>query len=218
MISLTIALVDPQPVARNGLKWALASSCFSNSVILEADSHQALTEVSLTTKIDMLLTDVSLPDRIGVEWLKEIKTKGLARFVAVHTALDNELLIRTVFRMGVRGFISKNLDPLHVINCLVAMAAGDHYVSSNYQLSIERWLALGKASRKRSLFELTSREYQVVSELAAGKNNAEIADSLRLSKRSIETYRSNILQKLGFRSTNELVAFAVRTGFTYSKF
>lgn len=218
MKTYTIVLVDPQPVARNGLKWVLASSCFSKANILEADSLGALTQTLLKSRADMILTDVLVPDRIGIDWIRELKSSGFARCIAVHTAVDHELLVRSIFRLGARGFVSKNLDSAHVVECLAAMAVGDHYVASNHRVSIERWLASGSAAKKRNALELTRREYSVVSLLAAGKNTVEIAAVLGLSARSVETYRSHILQKLGFRNTSELMAFAVGTGFVRPSF
>lgn len=207
----TILLADPQPVTRNGLRWVLASSRFSNAAVFEADGLDAALEKIRQEGIEVLIADVSPPVAAGVDGLARIRAAFPALRMVVHTALDQEPLIRHLLRIGVNGFVAKNSEAFRLVECLVAVAAGELYIASQHAVVMQDPRA-GEVPKKNAYLGLTPRQHQLVSLLAAGNKSSEIAAKLGISIRSVETYRSKLLQKLKVRNTGELISWGIKTG------
>lgn len=206
-----ILLVDPQPVTRNGLRWALSSSRFSNVTLVEAGGLDAGIELIRQEGIDLLISDVNPPVTAGVEGLSAIRLAFPALGIVAHTALDHEALIRQLLRVGVNGFVAKNSDAFRMVECLLAVVAGQVYIASQHPVSLPDQAAGGLLKKNRYL-GLTPRQHQLVGLLAEGNKSSEIADKLGISIRSVETYRSKLLQKLKVRNTGELISWGIKTG------
>lgn len=209
--SLKILLADPHPVTRNGLRWVVSSSRFSNAELYEAGSVDEISRAMEQSPIDLLVTEVAQPDVDGVDWLLNVRTACPDAGIIVHSALDHDMLIHHLFRMGVRAFVAKHSEAFHLVEALLAVTSGNRYVASK-RGAIDDFSTDVAGTKARNYLGLTRRQQQLVGFLAAGNKSSEIADKLGISIRSVETYRSKLLQKLKIKNSSELISLGIKTG------
>jgi DNA-binding NarL/FixJ family response regulator len=181
---------------------------------VQAQSVPELKACIEKTNFDVLVTELvftpSLPD---VGWLSEVKFAQPELRIAVYSSLDNVFVIRNLFQKRVQGFVSKSCHPITVVECIMSLVLGDTYLASQHSTTCQVIADDSSKGTDRS-FKLTPREQQIVERLSLGLNSREISKDLCISRRSVETYRSKLLQKMKVKNTGELMAFIGRTGIT----
>ncbi len=199
---IRILIADDHYVVRMGLV-ALVNMEPDMEVVAEAnDGIQAL-ELFARHQPDLALLDLRMPGKSGIQTTKEIRTKFPAARILVLSAYDGDEDIHRALRAGAHGYVLKNSTGDKLVPALRAVAAGQNWIPKE--------VASRLASRKL-LEELTSREVQVLNELAKGLANKEIADALNISKHTVKDHLKSILGKLRVADRTEAVTTALQRG------
>jgi len=174
----------------------------------EAETARRALELAKTEKWDLAILDVSLPDRSGLEVLKEIRGLDPAIPVLVLSMHSEEQFALRTLRAGASGYVTKRTAPQEIGEAVRRVLAGGRYITP----SIAERMALEIADPKdKSPHErLSDREYQIFRRLAIGKTVKEIARELSVSVQTVSTHRARILAKMGFRTNAELTEYAIR--------
>ena len=204
---IRILMADDHAIVREGLKHIIAKTD-DMTVAGEADSGQQLLDKVREQRFDVLLLDIGLPGRNGLEVLKQIKTDLPRLPVLVLTIYPEEQYALRVLRAGASGYLTKESAPERLVEAIRKVSAGGRYVSPSLaeRLAVE---AAGDISKP--LHEsLSDREYQVFCMIALGKTASEIADELSLSVKTISTHRARLLQKMQMKNNSELTHYAMQ--------
>jgi len=204
-----ILIGEDHPLVRVGARHLLARS-FRGSVIGEADTGQAILDAVNRETWDVLILDIGLPDRSGLEILPQIKQCRPRLPILIFTAYGEDQLGLRLLKAGVAGYLTKETASEELVDAVRRVLAGGKYLSA--QLAERIAVSLDSTAYTLPHETLSAREFQVVRLLAAGRTLAEIAAGLGVHQRTVATFRRNILRKLSLRNTQEIVAYAVRQG------
>jgi two-component system, NarL family, response regulator NreC len=213
MNKIRILLADDHPMIRSGLMKLLES--YKEFVIVgeAGDGEEA---VKLTKKLepDVVIVDISMPKLSGIEATKLIRKNNPASKVLVLTMHDNEEYVYQIFKCGAGGYMLKNTGKEELAAAIHAVADGGHFFSPRVsEIMIQAYLR--KAKERDSSLEnsddvpLTNREQEILSCIAEGLNNVQIAEKLFISARTVDTHRTNIMQKLDIHDAANLVRYAI---------
>jgi DNA-binding NarL/FixJ family response regulator len=180
-------------------------------VAAEADTAgQAITLVG-RQKFDLALVDISLPDKNGLELIKDLRTLQPALPLLVVSMHDEMIYAERVLRAGARGYIMKQEGGQKFLQAIRHVLAGQVYVSEKMSARILETLSGGPPQSPGSpVRRLSDREFEVFQLIGQGVGTAEIATRLHLSVKTVEVHRANIKQKLNLTTATELVRYAVR--------
>ena len=203
-----ILIVDDHPMMRQGLA-QLINSEPDLAVVCEAnDAGQALDLVS-REKFELVLVDISLPGRNGLELIKDIRTLAPDVLILVVSMHDESLYAERVLRAGGRGYIMKQEGGKKLMAAVRQVLDGKIYVSEKMSARILEIFS-GRRSETSPMEKLSDREFEVFQLIGQGKGTRDIADHLHLSVKTVEVHRANIKQKLNLKSATDLVRQAVR--------
>lgn len=210
-----VIFVDDHPVFRKGLR-ALVADRKKYDVVGEAGSAGEGLALALSTRPDIAVVDLSLPDSSGIDLIRELQRRlprCRALVVSVHAKTD---IIADAFQAGARGYVVKDSAEASILAALEAVAEDEYYMDSAVSAQVIKNI-LQRQTRNIQLTDsryesLTAREQEVMALLAQGKGVREIADKLSISQKTVENHRSNIYSKLGIHSSIDLVRFAVKLG------
>ncbi len=206
---IRVLVVDDHPVVRKGLAMILAEEPEIREVG-EADSAAALLRLLGSSAWDVVVLDISLPDRSGLEVLKDIKAMRPGLPVLILSMHPEDQYAPRVLKTGAAGFVSKESAAEELVNAVKKVVGGGRYVSPSLA---ERLAELIDDDYRGAPHErLSDREFQVMRMLAQGKRLKDIADELCLSVKTVSTYRARVLEKMGMESNAELTYYAVKNG------
>ena len=204
---LRILIADDHPVFRQGLRQILSDA--SDMVVTDEVSNglEVLGRVR-TGCCDVILLDISLPGRNGIDILKQLKKERPKLPVLMLTMHPEEQYAIRALKAGASGYLTKESTPDELITAIRKVSAGGKYVSS----SLAETLAyeLGRMDEKAPHETLSDREYQIMLLIASGKTVTEIAETLSLSIKTVSTYRSRILEKMRMKNSAELTYYAIK--------
>jgi DNA-binding NarL/FixJ family response regulator len=204
MKPIRILVADDHSVVRRGLSHIFAMSP-DIVIAAEAASGSEVLEKLKSTPVEVLLTDISMPDTDAVELVKRVKAEHPGVAVLVHSMHAETPIASRMLKAGASGYITKDSEPEQLIGALRKVAGGGRYIVAE----LAEQLAFGD-SGTRPLHELLSqRENQVFLLLASGKALKAIARDLALSPKTASTYKTRVMQKLKVDSDAELVRYAV---------
>jgi|WetSurMetagenome_2_1015567.scaffolds.fasta_scaffold409875_1 two-component system, NarL family, invasion response regulator UvrY len=204
---IRILVADDHAIVREGLKQILGDVNDMSVSDEAADGQEALAKIR-GGQFDVVLLDISLPGRSGLEILKEIKAerpKLPVLILSMHA--EEQYAVRTL-RAGASGYLTKASAPDELIGAIRKVSSGRKYVSAS--LAEKLALELDIDTKKPPHAILSDREYQVMLMLASGKSVKEIAGELCLSVKTISTYRSRMMEKMNMKKNAELTLYAVR--------
>lgn len=205
-----IFVVDDHPIFRRGLTESIQSER-DLTVCGQAEDSRAALDSILTLKPDLVILDVTLPDKSGLDLLKDIlaaRPETLVLMVSMH---EETLYAERALRSGARGYIMKDEDPEKLLGCIRQILAGAIYLSTDASKSILEGIAGRPSKESRSPVErLSDREFEVFQLISQGRTTAEIAVQLCLSVRTVVVHCSNIRRKLNVKHQTELVRYAVQ--------
>ena len=176
----------------------------------EAASAAAALEACHEQNFDLIMLDLNLPDRSGLDLLGDLKSCCSAVPVLMLTMHHEEQFGRRALQAGASGFVAKGSPAAELITAVTKALSGGIYVSAALAESLASRLAKGGSEHPHEL--LSIREFEVFRMILTGKTGKEIAAQLSLSFKTVSTYRTRILQKLGVSSTSALVQYAAREG------
>ncbi|MFJ1468850.1 MULTISPECIES: response regulator [Massilia] len=198
-----IMLVDDHPLVRDGLRARLeAVSHFR--VVAEADSGAEALALAGSTRIDLVLMDITMRDGSGIEATARLYANYPDIAVLILSMHDKLEYVTQAMQAGARGYVLKDAPGKDIVLAIDTVVAGGIY----YSAAVARQLARPAAQDN----QLTSREQEVLRHIANGESNKQIAKALDLSVRTVETHRLNIKRKLGIEGQAELIKFAVQHG------
>jgi DNA-binding NarL/FixJ family response regulator len=204
-----ILIVDDHEVVRRGLRQILAEAVPSCVVAEAGDSAGALGAIA-GTAWDLLILDVNIPGRSGLEVLEDAKRLRPGMPVLVVSAYPEEELAVRCIRLGAAGYLGKNTASTELVGAVRKVLSGGKYVTA--RLAERLMEVLGGQAAAVPHDALSSRELQVLRLVASGRSSKQIAAELHLSEKTIATYRSRIAEKLGLSTAVELTRFALQHG------
>lgn len=206
-----ILIVDDHGVLRAGLK-ALLSDRVDMHVVGEAGDGQEALRQLLLLQPDLVLLDLSLPGMGGIEIARQIKEQRPSTAVLILTVFEDVSLLREALQAGASGYILKRAAGEELISAIQAVIRGDLYVHAALTRALLDGLSPAPQARPVGEETLTRREIDVLRLIAQGYTNRQIADSLTISIRTVESHRANLMSKLDLHSRVELVRYAARVG------
>jgi two-component system, NarL family, response regulator NreC len=208
-VSIRVLVVDDHAVVRTGLRRVLDAEPDIETVGEAPNAERAVFE-AMTHKPDVVLMDVVMPGKSGIEIIPTLQQNAPEARVLVLSMQDDPRYLREAFAAGARGYVLKEAADTEVVDAVRAVAAGERYVHP----ALGARLVEAEAAERRRADEdpLSDREREVLRLLALGHTNQEIAKLLYISVRTAETHRAHIMQKLRLSSRAELVRYALAEG------
>jgi two-component system response regulator NreC len=210
---IKLLLVDDHQVVRSGLRMLLEGEDDMDIVGEAGTASEAINQVSIL-KPDVVLMDIGLPDMSGIEATKEIKNIWSNVSVVALTIHEDEEYFFKMLEAGASGYVPKRAAPEELLTAIRVAASGEVYLyPSLAKLLVKDFIsAEPKTDKSDTLNGLTERENEVLTHLAQGLSNTEIAQVLSISPKTVARHRENIMRKLNLHSRTELVRFAIRKG------
>lgn len=208
-MTIRVLIVDDHAVVRAGLRRVLDAEDDIETVGEAADADRALFE-ALETKPDVVLMDVVMPGKSGIEGMPAILQALPQTKVLVLSMQDDPHYVREAFEAGASGYVLKEAVDTEVVGAVRTVASGERYVHPT--LGAKLVAAAADERRRAEQDPLSEREREVLRLLALGHTNQEIAQMLFISVRTAETHRAHIMQKLQLASRAELVRYALSAG------
>jgi len=211
--TLRIAIVDDQPVMRSGLAMIIAAHDDLEVVGEAADGRGGIDLVG-STRPDVVLMDIQMPELDGIEATRRLVQRGTETRVLILTTFGQEGYVFDAFEAGAAGFLLKTAEPRLIVDAIRTVAAGNALLAPQLtQQIIESYLAgRREAQLPPEYARLTEREREVLQCLAGGLSNAEIGRELFIGEGTVKTHVARILDKLDLRDRVQAVVFAHRHG------
>jgi two-component system response regulator NreC len=182
-------------------------------IVGEAENAAEALNAAILLKPNVILMDIGLPDMSGIEATREIKKKVSDVAIVALTIHEDEEYFFKMLEAGASGYVPKRAAPDELLTAIRAAANGQVYLyPSLAKLLVRDFLSGGKPASEQVASELTDREQEVLTYLAEGANNEEIATALVISPKTVARHRENIMRKLNLHSRSELVRYAIRKG------
>ncbi|MBP7951441.1 MAG: response regulator transcription factor [Verrucomicrobiales bacterium] len=204
-----IFIVDDHPIMRQGIAQLINHEPDLQVVGEASDAANALTGV-LETKPDLVIVDISLPGKNGLELIKDIRACLKNVCLLVHSMHDESLYVERVLRAGAQGYIMKHEGGKKVMDAIRYVLAGEIYVSSPMSEKILEVFSNHRPSTTDPVESLSDRQFEIFQMIGQGKGTRTIAEELNVSVKTVDAHRANIKEKLRLRTGNELVRYAVR--------
>lgn len=208
---MRILLVDDHPVVRQGIR-LLVTDRWTDATVGEADSASAALEQIQHDRWDVIVLDISMTGESGLELLKKIHRQYPELPVLVLSVHPASQFARRALGAGALGYLTKDSAPTDLVEAIRQVRRGHSYMSTATRSALAR----STAGRLQPHDTLSDREYQVLRMLGSGRTVSEVAASLALSVKTISTYRSRVLEKLGMRTNAELMRYAIENGLVES--
>lgn len=204
-----ILIVDDHPMMREGLAQLIENEPDLQTAA-QADSAAQALALMAGSLPDLLLLDISLPDKSGIELIKDIQALYPALPVLVVSMHDESLYAERVLRAGGRGYIMKQEGGKKLMLAIRQVLAGQIYVSERISARILENFSGHRGESQSPIEKLSDREFEVFQLLGQGTGSQQIAKRLHLSVKTVEVHRANIRKKLELGSGAELVHYAIR--------
>lgn len=200
-------LVDDHSVVRRGVL-ELLKERFPHAVYGEAATAQQALEQAWEHSWDLIVLDISMPGRSGLDILRDLKGARPRAAILVQSMYTEDQFALRVFKAGAHGYITKDSLPRDLLHAVDRVLSGHRYVS---EALAERMAGALMHEGREAHERLSDREFQVFRMLASGRSLKDIAAELSLSVKTISTYRTRIMEKMGLQSNAEMAQYAVRT-------
>jgi DNA-binding NarL/FixJ family response regulator len=206
---MRILIADDHGVVRGGLRLLLERQADLQVVAEAADGLDAL-EQAISTKPDVAILDVAMPRMTGLQATREIKAHSPDTHVLVLSMHDDERYVFEALKAGASGYVLKRGADQDLVAAVRAVARGEPFLTNATQRAlVRRWMQDDSEAPEEPL---SPRELEVVKLIAEAYTNRQIAETLHLAEKTVESHRANVLRKLGMRDRVELVRYAIRRG------
>jgi two-component system response regulator NreC len=208
---ITVLLVDDHAMFRAGIK-ALLEADGKVQVVGEAASGDQAVDLVRSLKPDVVVMDLSMPGSNGLEATRRITALGLATSVLVLTVHAEEEYLVPVVEAGASGYLTKTSADTDLLEAIRVVARGEVFLPPKATTLLLKQYKAAESSDGASLKDLSTREQEVLALTAEGFSSREIGKKLFISPKTVDTYRSRIMDKLGLSHRSDLVRFALRAG------
>ncbi len=203
---MNILIADDHAIVRKGLI-QLLSEGFSEITVFEAlNSSEVMAQIR-NQQLDIILMDISMPGRNGIETLKQIRLEGVRTPVLMLSMHPEEQYALRSLKAGASGFINKESATVELLSAVRKVLAGGKYISPSVAEKLAE--AVSEKGTLPGHEHLSDREMEVLQQIAGGKTVSEIAQELSLSVNTISTYRTRLLEKLQLNNNAELTRYAI---------
>src|SRR4051812_16849768 len=203
---IRLAIAEDHTIVRWALREALGKADDIEVVGEAGTAAETLTMIE-EKRPDVLILDITFPDKSGFDVLDELRKKDTAPLVVVLTWHTEPSYAARAIGAGAHGYVHKAVEPTELLGAIRAVSRGEQVIPAG----VEDLLARGDGHPASAL---TAREQQVMEMLSRGLTNREIAEHLAISIKTVDTHRGHVLKKLGLRNNSELTRFAVKHGYT----
>jgi two-component system invasion response regulator UvrY len=203
---IKVLITDDHPVVRRGIKQILQED-ESISIIDEASDGKELVQKIISDEYDVVLLDISLPGRSGLDLISQIKKIRKKTAVLILSIHSEEIYAIKALQFGASGYVTKTSAPEELITAVHKVSRGERYISQTLAEKLTDNI-LNKIEKPLTQL-LSAREMEVLHYLAAGKTIADIASELSLSSKTISTYRERLLEKLKLKTTADLIRYSI---------
>ena len=206
---MRIIVVDDHPIIREGVR-RIISENKELSVVAEVGDGDEVLRTIRNLPCDMVLLDIGLPRKNGLDVLTQIRSEKPNLPVLVFSMHSEEQYALRVLRAGASGYLTKDSAAVSLMEAIRKVVRGGRYVSPDVaeRLAFRLRMETGKPPHE----SLSDREYQFLCLLSKGKTVSQIAKELSLSVKTISTYRTRVLEKMGYKNNAELIHYALRNG------
>jgi DNA-binding NarL/FixJ family response regulator len=206
---IRVLIADDHGIVRSGLRMLIDRQS-DMEVVAEAGDGVGALESTQSERPDVAVLDVSMPRMTGLQAAREIRSHAPGTRVLLLSMHEDARYYLEGLEAGAAGYVLKRAADTDLIEALRTVAKGRTFLSDDAQRELmDDWLASGSADPEDPL---TPRELEVVKLIAEAYTNRQIADTLKLSEKTVESHRANVLSKLGMRDRVELVRYAIRRG------
>jgi DNA-binding NarL/FixJ family response regulator len=201
-----VVLVDDHPIVRRGLRETLSADA-GIVVVAEAAQSEEVLGTLAAHPCDVLILDISLPGRGGLEVLKDVRRDFPSVKVLIVSTHDEAQYSVRAIRAGAAGYLTKSSPPEELVRAVRALVETGRYLTDSVAAALAEFAVDDRAVPAHE--RLSDREHEVLRLLTAGLTVSDIAERLSLSAKTVSTYRTRLAEKLGVRTTGELVRYAV---------
>ncbi|MBI2817621.1 MAG: response regulator transcription factor [Acidobacteria bacterium] len=208
---MRILVADDHAIVRSGLCRIIADA-FPNAAVGEVSSCEALRDRVRESKWSVLILDIALGERNSLDLVPELREIRPNLPIVVLSMYGERQFVIRALRAGVSGYVTKDRAPEELLDAIRAVLQGKRYLGGAVASQIAEYVALGGSGAEAPHELLSAREYEVFLLLADARSVSEAADQLGLSVKTISTYRTRILEKMGLSSNGQLIRYALQHG------
>ncbi|MFW6012368.1 MAG: response regulator [bacterium] len=206
---IRVLLADDHTLFRSGVRRVLHAEA-DLEVVGETGRGQEILGLVKDSRPDVVLLDVSMPGRGGLETLEELKDRhGDVKVLMLTVHPENHFAIRCL-KGGADGYMTKDAEPEELVRAIRKVVGGHKYITP--QLAEQLALTVGQSFQEAPHERLSDREFEVMRGIGSGRTVSEIAEDLHLSVKTISTYRTRIIEKMNLRNNFEIMEYAIREG------
>ena len=211
MRKLRVFLADDHGIVREGLK-ALINSQAGMEVVGEAADGRTACARAREMRPDVVVMDVSMPELNGVQATRELRSQCPDVKVLALTVHEERSYLRDLIEAGASGYVLKRSAAEDLVHAVQVVARGDVYLDPSVTAAVVGKLARAHPPSDRSTLDLSDRETEVLQLIAQGHSNREIAGRLKISVKTVETYKARSMEKLGLKGRADIVRLALQKG------
>jgi len=210
-MATTIVVADDHTIVREGLV-KLLEACPDFEVVGQAADGEEAVSLVLDKQPDVVLMDIWMPRLSGIDATRRLGKRGASTKVLVLSQHEDRSYVEEVLRAGAAGYVVKSSSPSDLVQAIEAVKSGASYLSPTITQQVVDAIARPGDSSPSGVSMLTDRERQVLQLIAEGLSSKEIAGELGVSLKTIDSHRSNLMEKLDIHKVSGLVRFAIRAG------
>jgi len=206
---INVAIIDDHAIVRSGLRQFLSEQV-DLRVVAEGSSGRDAIDILRQGEVHVLLLDVSMPDQNGIDALAAVHARAPELPVLILSGFPAEHYATVLLRQGAAGYLNKDCEPEEIVTAIRTVALGRKYITPTVAELLAR--NLGSDDNRPPHEKLSERELQVFLRLAQGETIGQIAESLSLSVKTVSTFRSRVMEKLGLATNSDLTYYALKNG------
>ncbi len=209
---IKVLIADDHEMIVEGLELLLSSEQDIEIVDHAFDGEEVIKKINQLTELDILILDINMPKKDGIQVTKEIKASHPEVKILVVTTYNRKEFIKNLMDAGTDGYILKNAGKYELINAIRSLVKGDPYYSPEITRTVMRSYQKNRIFNNPLDIELSDREKEIIRLISEGLSTQEIADKVFLSKHTVNTHRKNILSKLNVKNSAGVIRYAIQTG------
>jgi DNA-binding NarL/FixJ family response regulator len=206
---IKVGIVDDHAIVRSGLKQFLAEHVDLRVVGEAANGREAI-DLVRKEEIDVLIMDLSMPGQSGIDALAMLRAKAPEMGILILSGYPEAHYAINLIRQGASGYLNKECDPSEIVEALRTISLGKRYLTPAVADLLAQQLHRKEDAPPHE--QLSEREFQVFLKLAKGETAGNIADQLSLSVKTVSTYRTRLMEKMGLASNSDLTYYALKNG------